>query len=217
MRSAEPAPAGDVSVRPALRAAIFDLGGVVFRYREEHRLAGFARISGRSSEELRKRFLDSGYRLACDAGRLDADGAFREGLRLLGRRISMARFRDLWADAYEPDLEVVGLAAALKRRLPVALVSNNSQLAREGLERRHPDVLDLFRPRLFSADAGLLKPDPRLFRTVLQLMGQAASQTLYVDAEASHVAAAAALGFPTHHFTGSAGLEADLAARGLLS
>lgn len=217
MRSAEPTPAGDVSVRPPLGAVLFDLGGVVFNYHPERRLSGLARVSGRPVHELRKRFVDSGYSVTCDSGRLDTDGAFREGLRILGRRITMARFRDLWIDAYDPDPDVVRLAARLKSRVPVALLSNNSQLTREGLERRHPEVLDLFRPRLFSADAGLLKPDPRFFRTALQLMGMTASQTLYVDEEPANVAAAAALGFATHAFAGSAALEKELARRGLLA
>ncbi|MEQ9004178.1 MAG: HAD family phosphatase [Pseudomonadales bacterium] len=203
-----------MSLTPA--AVVLDLGGVLFRLLPERRLAAFAELTGHSPEQVRRRLFDSGFSRSCDAGQLGTDAAHREGVRLLGRRLGLSRFRRLWASAYEPDAAVVSLARRLKPHTQLALLTNSSTLTREGLEAAFPEVLDLFRPRLFSAEAGQLKPDPRLFRTLLDLLGLEPARVLYVDAAPVNVDAAAALGFATHAFQDAAGLEALLRDRGLL-
>lgn len=202
---------------PAASAVVFDLGGVVFHYRPALRLEALARVSGRGTSVLRKAFMDSGYSRSCDAGRLDLEGAHREGIRLLGQRLSLDRFVDLWITAFEPDETVLDLARRLKPRLPLAMLTNNSALVRRGLESRYPEALDLFRPRLFSAEAGVLKPDPRLFRTLLDLLGTPPEQVLYVDDEPACVDAASALGMQSCRFTDGPALASELQARGLLA
>jgi HAD superfamily hydrolase (TIGR01509 family) len=205
-----------VAVETLPGAVVFDLGGVVFRYAPERRLAAFARLTGTPPDTLRKRFIGSGYAMSCDAGRLQGEAAYREGIRLLGQRISYQRFRSLWISAFEPDPAVVALAQQLKPRVPLALLSNNSQLVREGLEARYPEVMALFRPSLFSADAGRLKPDPGLFHTLLDLLAQPPARTFYVDDDPATVAAAAALGLDAHRFSTPELLARLLSERGLL-
>jgi FMN phosphatase YigB (HAD superfamily) len=196
---------------------VFDLGGVVFRYLPERRLAMLAELTGRSTTQIRKTLMDSGYSRSCDAGRLDVEGAYREGIRLLGQRLSLDRFAGLWTSAFEPDQDVWSIARRLKLRLPLAMLTNNSTLVRLGLESRYPALLELFRPRLFSAEAGLLKPDPRLFRTLLDLLGQPPERVLYVDDEPACADAAAALGMQVIRFSGAAALESALIQRRLLA
>lgn len=199
-----------------IAAAVFDLGGVVFRYRPERRLDAFARATGRSAAELQKALIDSGYARSCDAGRLTGEAAYREGTRLLGQRLGFGRFRSTWIEAFEPDPDVVALVRRLRERLPVAMLTNNSDLVRSGLEARYGDVMELFRPRVFSADTGMLKPDPRLYRTLLELLEQPPARVLYVDDEPVCTAAAAALGMPAHRFESAASLQTLLASQGLL-
>lgn len=197
-------------------AVVFDLTGVVFRHHPQRRLDAFARHSGLTAAEVRRRLFDSGFSLSCDAGRFSAEGAWREGTRLLGCRLGRDRFRTLWGSAFEPDTSVVDLVQRLRGRVDVALLTNNSGLVREALERSHPEVMDLFRPRLFSADVGQLKPVPGPFRTLLDLLGKAAEEVLYVDDAPANVDAAASLGFRTCRFHGAEALEAELAAQGVI-
>jgi hypothetical protein len=84
----------------AVAVVVFDLGGVVFRYLPERRLAMLAELTGRSTTQIRKTLMDSGYSRSCDAGRLDVEGAYREGIRLLGQRLSLDRFAGLWTSAF---------------------------------------------------------------------------------------------------------------------
>lgn len=204
-----------VNTPARLAAVVFDLGGVVFRYEPERRLAALARATGRPAQELQKALMDSGYSTSCDAGRLDRTAAHEKGVELLGQRMSFERFRDHWISAFEPDPAVVALAQRLRRHLPLATLTNNSDLVRSGLEQRYPEVMGLFRPQVFSADVGLLKPDPRLFRTLLDLMGLDPAQVLYVDDQQACAAAAESLGMTACRFHSATELEAELAARGL--
>jgi HAD superfamily hydrolase (TIGR01509 family) len=198
------------SLPMSIRAVIFDLGGVVFRYDPESRLANFAAHTGTPAQLIRKRLIDSGYSLDCDSGRLKGEAAYREGIRLLGHRVTMERFRDLWVSAFTPDDDVVALAQRLKARCAVALLTNNSAVVREGLELHHPDAMGVFRPQLFSSDVGISKPDPRIFDALLNLLGIEPDQALFVDDAARHIASAASIGLAVHHFRGAAGLEAEL-------
>jgi putative hydrolase of the HAD superfamily len=200
----------------AIAAVVFDLGGVVFRYFPERRLAAFARLSGRAESAVRKALMDSGYSRSCDTGRLSGDAAYREGIRLLGQRMSFASFRSHWISAFEPDAVVVDLVRRLRQQLPVAMLTNNSDMVRSALEARYPEVMELFRPRLFSADTGVMKPDPRLYRTLLELLGLPPQQVLYVDDEPGYAAAAASLGMEGCWFESASSLERDLRARELI-
>lgn len=189
----------------------------MFRYQPQRRLDAISGITGHSTEQLRKTLMDSGYSLSCDAGRLDLDGAYREGIRQLGTRLSRDRFVSLWVSAFVPDAGVVDIARRLKARLPLAMLTNNSALVRRGLESRYPDLLELFRPRLFSAEAGVLKPDPRLFLTLLDLLDQPPDRVLYVDDEPACVGGAAALGMRALRFVDAPTLNGELVRCGLLS
>jgi len=199
----------------SIEAVVFDLGGVVFRHDPARRWDEFARLADTTAGTVRKRLQDSGYSRACDLGSLNLERAHAEGVRLLGRRLSLTHFADVWVRAFEPDPEVVALARRLKSRCAVAALSNNSAIVRHGLEAAYPDVMALFRPQLFSADLGLGKPDPRAFAAILDLLGTAPERTLFVDDAPSNTAAARALGLETHTFTDAAGLAAELARTGL--
>jgi HAD superfamily hydrolase (TIGR01509 family) len=194
-------------------AVIFDLGGVAFNYHPDRRLAQFADHIGESVQTIRKRLFDSGYAVACDSGRLQGEGAYREGIRMLGQRMTLERFRDLWVSAFSPNEALLAMAIAVKSRAAVALMSNNSVLVREGLELHHSAAMGVFRPQLFSCDIGIMKPDPRIFDAMTNLLGVDPQRTLFVDDAARHVASAASIGLAVHHFNGTQALEVDL--RGL--
>jgi 2-haloacid dehalogenase/putative hydrolase of the HAD superfamily len=70
--------------------------------------------------------------------------------------------------------------------------------------------------RVISGKVGVMKPDPAIFRLTAARFGFAPPDALFVDDSAGNIAAAAALGFRTHHFTDPASLRPALEACGLL-
>lgn len=78
-------------------------------------------------------------------------------------------------------------------------------------------VLDHFGDIVVSGDEKLAKPDPAIFALAADRFARSPAQMLFVDDNAANIAAAAALGWHTHHFSDAERLEADLVARGLLA
>lgn len=201
---------------PAPALVLFDLGGVLFAYDPDRRWQRYGALAGLPAAEVARRLSASGYARACDEGRYRGLRAHQEGTRLLGLRLSMERFVDVWVSAFTPNLEVVDLARAVKPQAAVALLSNNSDLVHLGLEDRYPDALAPFMPRIFSADLGVTKPDPRVFLKAASLCGRQPEEILLIDDSAANTSSAAALGFQTHRFTGVATLRDALTALNLL-
>jgi 2-haloacid dehalogenase len=77
------------------------------------------------------------------------------------------------------------------------------------------DVLTAFDDVVLSGDVRLAKPDPAIYDLAARRFGVTPSRTLFVDDRADNVAAAAAAGWLTHHFTDPAGLQPALARLGL--
>lgn len=77
-------------------------------------------------------------------------------------------------------------------------------------------ALDHMRDIVVSGIERLAKPDPAIFRLAARRFGHAEKAMLFVDDNATNVAAARALGWQIHRFRDAAGLEADLVERGLL-
>lgn len=68
---------------------------------------------------------------------------------------------------------------------------------------RHP-VLDGFRQLLFSAELGMVKPDPRIFVLAAERLGTAPDEIVFVDDRAENVRAAAEVGMHAVHYRGAA-------------
>ena len=67
-----------------------------------------------------------------------------------------------------------------------------------------------------SGDEGMIKPDPRIFRLLLERHALRAEDCVFIDDNAKNAAAADALGIHGVHFRNPAALRRDLGALGLL-
>ena len=78
------------------------------------------------------------------------------------------------------------------------------------------DCLDLFDGIVVSGEEGLLKPDPRIFRLLLDRHGIAADQAVFIDDVPANADGATGVGIHGIVFTTPAQLRHDLASLGLL-
>lgn len=84
------------------------------------------------------------------------------------------------------------------------------------LARPHFPFLELFRHIVVSGELGIAKPDPAIFRHLLEVVGKPAHACFFIDDNAANIASARALGFAAHHFAAPAGLHRDLEHLGFL-
>lgn len=81
------------------------------------------------------------------------------------------------------------------------------------VERRIPaDLLGIFDDRIISAEVGLLKPDPRIYRLASQRLGLPCTELVFCDDKPVYTAAAAALGMQTIVYTDFASFRRELEA-----
>lgn len=98
---------------------------------------------------------------------------------------------------------------------PLYLLSNTSRAFRQ-FRVRIP-ALRYFTGEYISAEHGLLKPDPAIFRDFLGEFGLTAEESLFIDDWAPNIEAARSVGMEGIVFDGSAdSLRRELSARGLL-
>jgi putative hydrolase of the HAD superfamily len=113
--------------------------------------------------------------------------------------------REWSAPVGEVDAAVLAVVRAQRRVRTVALLSNATDRLRSDLRALS---LDHEVDAVFSsAELGVAKPDPEVFRRVCAALGRAPEQCLFVDDSAGHVAAAVALGLRGHHYRSVAGLS----------
>ena len=98
--------------------------------------------------------------------------------------------------------------------VPVYGLSNFSTETWPIAVRRYP-VLRELDDIVLSGDVRLAKPDPAIYELAAQRFEVTPARTLFIDDRADNVAAAAAAGWRTHHFTDPAGLLPALSRLGL--
>ncbi len=189
------------------RALILDYGDVLTHPQRGECVAAMASRLGVTPEAFGAAYWR--HRAAYDGGR-PAVEYWRRVLAALGRAPAGAALRDTvdWLVG----MDVASWTAyreevwALARRFRAAggrtgFLSNGipEVAARLRAERGLEAAFDAV---VFSCEAGVCKPDPRIFRLCLDRLGVAAPDALFVDDKAANVEAAAALGLRVLHFTG---------------
>jgi 2-haloacid dehalogenase len=197
-------------------AIVFDLGGVLIDWDPRHL---YRRLF--DDEAAMERFLAEVCTPAWNAEQ-DAGRPWSEAIESLARshpeqRDLIAAFRARWLEMLGGAIdETVGILADLRAAgRPLYALSNWSAETFPIARPRFP-FLDWFDGIVISGDVGICKPDPRLYRHLIDRYGLAPASTVFVDDSPVNVAAAAALGMTAFRFDGPAGLRRDLTALGLL-
>lgn len=191
-----------------VRAVIFDLDGVVRRWEPPDQLEA---AHGLPAGAL------FGTAFAPDLVPLAVTGriADEEWRRRVAHQLTERHGVDgdvavaAWAETFGAvDADVLDLVRAVRRHVPVALLTNATtrlvdDLARLGLTAEFDAVFN-------SAELGVAKPDPEVFRVVVERLGVVPDDCLLIDDTEGHVRAAAGAGLRTHHHTSAASLRAAL-------
>ncbi len=127
---------------------------------------------------------------------------------VLGRPPGTEQLRDLvdadveaWLDLEPAVLDALDRLHA--QRTPVSLLSNAPRELGVAIAA-HP-AFAAFRHLLFSADLGLVKPDPRIYAVAVERLGARPEDVVFVDDRPDNVEAAAAAGLLAVRHTGDLG------------
>ena len=200
-----------------IRAILFDFGDVLTDHGvTRDLLRAYDRQLGWPEGTLHDRLYRSPWWEQVSLGQISETayfyGAVGDVVPLLPQALEVLRYGCFALEPLRP--EMVDLVQALARRYRLGLVSNASPSLRHQLIR-WPHLLNLFEAVVISAEVGLRKPDPRIYRLALRRLYLAPEEALFVDDKPRNVEGALALGMEGIVFTSPAQLRSDLAARGL--
>ena len=153
---------------------IFDMDDVLYDYDWRVRMAGMTELTGLPLDELRRRWWhDQGEWRAEAGGYATAEEYLSAVESALGVQLDEDEWVRVRGDAmtvWPESLEAVRRASELGR---VTLLTNNGALVHKHLATLAPELVDLFgAEHLFtSSHYGARKPDPAVFRSVLESYG----------------------------------------------
>jgi len=196
----------------AIRAVVFDFGGVVIRTPSE------------TPPGLERR-------LGLAPGSIDLAGPLDPAADPLWRRFRAGEFTELgyWQRQADRHAEMIGAGedrlrslmdalfeaprdevlrpdtwqlrrTLIDRGLRVAALTNDLSRFHDPAWIARMDVLDKFDPFVDLSNTGILKPDPRGYQRVLDGLGLPADQVLFVDDQPVNIAGAEKVGMQAVHF-----------------
>jgi 2-haloacid dehalogenase len=200
----------------AERAVVFDVGNVLFHWDPEKL---YARLIPDADD--RRRFLTEictpAWNLGFDAGEPMPAGVEAHAARHPDHAELIRRWWTGWAEMTGPQIDgSVACLHALKARGVPVLGLTNFAAETFAIARELYPVLNEFDLCVVSAEARCVKPDPRIYAILEERSGFAPAQLFFTDDSPANVAAAQARGWTAHLFEGPDGLQAALAAEGLL-
>jgi 2-haloacid dehalogenase len=130
---------------------------------------------------------------------------------------AITAYHERWTEMLGGDIGgTVELLAELRAAGVALYALTNWSAETFGIARERYQFLEWFDGVLVSGEERMIKPDPAIFRLLLDRFGLDPGAAFYVDDSPANVAAAGELGFDAVRFTGPEQLRRDLEARGLL-
>ena len=223
MSSAAPAPAPNteperVPEADGIDAVVFDYGNVIYAWEAVGAVAGRVRL------EDWQEFVEAGEFHRWNA-MLDAGVPLEQILAALAAahpdRPDWTRIlRTYWDHFIDTKTgPIPGTARVIEALadagVPLYALTNFNDVLFAATRHLSP-LLDRFSGIVVSGEEHLVKPDPAIYRLLLDRYRLNAPRTLFVDDSAVNVEAARRAGMQAHHFTGAARLRAVLIEVGLL-
>lgn len=200
---------------PAPRHVVYDIGRVLLHYDPE---IPYRRLL--PDDAARARFLSEvcspAWNAEQDRGRGWSEAEDELVARFPDDEEPIRAFRRVWAEMVPHLLadSVVTFEALVDAGVDVTLLTNFAADTFAEVRERYP-VLGRGRGVTVSAEVGLLKPDPEIYRLHARTFGLDPSATLFVDDAPANVAGAREVGWDAVLFTTAERLDADLRQRGL--
>jgi putative hydrolase of the HAD superfamily len=189
---------------------------VLCAYHVDIRIAALAEITGKAADSIRASIWETDFLEQSDRGAYSAQAYLEEFGRRLDYPLSRAEWVAARKAAMPPFHDVLGLVGRVKKRLPVALLTNNDHLLGDTLDEIFPDLIPLFGDAIFvSARIGAAKPDAACFMHCCTALKVAATETFFTDDLVENVLGAKSAGLMAHHFDGYQGLVQALEAHGV--
>jgi 2-haloacid dehalogenase len=201
----------------SVRTVVFDIGNVVIEWDPRHLYRQVFDDHDALMEDFLSTVCTPAWILEQDRGRTWDDGVAALTAEYPDCAELIRAFHERWHEMVPG--EIPGTPEILEelkgRGVPLYALSNFSREKYLETRERYP-CFDLFDGLVISGEVGLVKPDPAIWRLLLERYGLDPAAVLYVDDLAENCAVAESLGMVAHRFSGAATLRVALEKLGLL-
>lgn len=190
-----------------IKAVLWDFGGVITtspfdafnRFEEENHIPkDFIRKNNATNIHANAWALFESSRITLE----EFDKKFEEETGKAGYPIAGSKVLELLSGDIRPHM--VNALKACKRQFILGCITNNMRsgegpsMARTGEQAAQiNEIMEMFDVVVESSKEGIRKPDPRIYTIVLERMGVAAEETVFLDDLGINLKPAAALGMKT--------------------
>jgi epoxide hydrolase-like predicted phosphatase len=194
-----------------IEAVIFDLGGVLLRTTSPEVRSRLEQELGFAPGTLDERIWGGPEWQLAEIGAITYEEYWQRVGATLGLTTSeqISAFRQEYFSQDHLDQELIDLIRRLRSRYKIGLLSNAPDRLGYWLKDNWY-IEDVFDAIVYSADAGLAKPDPRIYRLILDRLDVQPSEALFIDDSPVNVEGAAVLGMKALRFTDSQSLKDKL-------
>ena len=198
-------------------AVVFDLGGVLIDWDPRHLYRKLFPGDEAAMENFLRSVCTQVWNEQQDTGRSFAEGVAELKTRHPEHAGLIEAYDARWDEMLAgPIEESVALLGELRARGTPLYALTNWSAEKFPIARRRFDFIGWFDGIIVSGEVGLKKPDPEIFRLLVETHGLEAAATLFVDDNVENVGVTEALGFRTIRFCSPARLRTDLVELGLL-
>jgi 2-haloacid dehalogenase len=209
--------AGTIDDMTNRSVVVFDLGGVLIDWNPRHLYRKLFAGDEAAMEHFLATVCTVDWNERQDAGRRFAEAE----AELIARHPDKAALIRAWGARFDEMIPgaledtVVVLAELKGRGTPLYALSNWSAETFPPQRQRFP-FLAWFDGIVVSGEEAVIKPDPRIFKLLLNRYALAPEQAVFIDDNPDNAAAAHALGIHGIHFRSAETLRRELVALGLL-
>jgi epoxide hydrolase-like predicted phosphatase len=183
-----------------IKAVIFDLGGVLVRTEYPQARRDLARKLGQELETLDRLIWGGDNWELAQIGAITYQEYWKRVAAGLGLSTpeELSDFRREYFSGDRVDQDLVRLIKTLRKHYKIGLLSNAPDRLDVWLEEDW-GIKDLFDAVVYSAKVGTAKPDPAIFRLILERLDLSPPETLFIDDYPRNVSAALELGMNAIH------------------
>jgi len=177
----------------AIRAAFFDLGGVIVRTEYQAPRERLAERLNTTYEDLYKIVFESDTSRKASLGAISTDEHWTAITRRLGRPVSESS--TIRAEFFAGDVidrTLLAFIRSLRPNCKTGVISNAWPDMRDYLAENKSD--DAFDALVISAEVGIMKPDPKIYHIALDKFKVKPDEAVFVDDMPANVEAARKLG-----------------------
>ena len=184
-----------------IKAAIFDMGGVLLRTADAAPRQALAQRYGFSVEQMLQIIFasESSHR----AERNEKSDTAHWDWALDQLRVPQPERQDFirqWWAGDRMDYDLLAFINSLRPGLRTGLLSNAWPATRQNIQRHWGGLEQYFDVVVFSAEVGMRKPEPAFYQWMLEQLGVIPQETIFIDDLGENVEAAAKLGLGAIQF-----------------